>query len=55
MSFNKTYSDAASHYIFDQDNIKVIVPMFVDDITLALKSVSKLDYFVVELDKRFKL
>jgi hypothetical protein len=43
MGFFKTYSDA-SLYIFDQDSIKVIVPVFVDDITLASKSVSKLDY-----------
>ena len=34
MGFTKTYSDA-SLYIFDQDGIKVIVLMFVDDITLA--------------------
>jgi hypothetical protein len=54
MGFSKTYSDA-SLYIFDQDNIKVIVPVFVDDITLASKSASKLDYFVTELGKRFKL
>ena len=54
MGFTKTYSDA-SLYIFDQDNIKVIVPMFVDDITLASKSAAKLDYFVTELSKQFKL
>ena len=54
MGFHKTYSDA-SLYIFDQDDIKVIVPMFVDDITLASKSASKLDYFVTELGKHFKL
>ena len=54
MGFVKTYSDA-SLYIFDQDGIKVIVPVFVDDITLASKSASKLDYFVTELGKHFKL
>ena len=54
MGFSKTYSDA-SLYIFDQDNIKVIVPVFVDDITLASKSASKLDHFVNELGKQFKL
>ena len=54
MGFAKTYSDA-SLYIFDQDNVKVIVPVFVDDITLASKSAAKLDYFVTELGKQFKL
>ena len=54
MGFTKTYCDA-SLYIFDQDGIKVIVPMFVDDITLASKSADKLDYFVTELSKHFKL
>ena len=54
MGFTKAYSDA-SLYIFDQDNIKVIVPVFVDDITLASKSGTQLDYFVTELGKRFKL
>jgi len=54
LGFNKTHSDA-SLYIFDRDGIKVIVPVFVDDITLASKSKAKLDEFVVELGKHFKL
>ncbi|KDR64885.1 hypothetical protein GALMADRAFT_82563 [Galerina marginata CBS 339.88] len=54
LGFKKTYSDA-SLYIFDRDGIKVIMPVFVDDITLASKSKEALDNFVVELAKHFKL
>ena len=54
MGFTKTYSDA-SLYIYDRDGIKVIVPVFMDDITLASKSVDTLDSFVMELSKHFKL
>ena len=50
----KTYSDA-SLYIYERDGVKVIVPVFVDDITLASKSQAALDKFVEELGKRFKL
>ena len=54
MGFTKTYSDA-SLFIYNRDNIKVIVPVFVDDITLASKYKKTLDSFVVELQKHFKL
>ena len=54
LGFKKTYSDA-SLYIYDQDNIKIILPVFVDDITLASKSQEALDNFVIELAKHFKL
>ena len=54
MGFKRTYSDA-SLFIYDRDNIKVIVPVFVDDITLASKSVETLDSFVTEMSKYFKL
>jgi hypothetical protein len=54
LGFKKTYSDA-SLYIYDRDNIKVIMPVFVDDITLASKSQEALDNFVAELGKHFKL
>ena len=53
MGFTKTYSDA-SLFMYDRDNIKVIVPVFVDDITLASKSNDTLDSFVIELQKHFK-
>ena len=54
LGFKKTYSDA-SLYIYDRDNVKVIMLMFVDDITLASKSQEALDNFVTELAKHFKL
>src|ERR671929_620035 len=54
MGFKKTYSDA-SLYIYDRDGIKVIVPVFVDDITLASKSVETLDSLVADMSKHFKL
>jgi len=54
LGFKKTYSDA-SLYIYDRDDIKIIMPVFVDDITLASKSQGALDNFVVELGKHFKL
>ena len=54
MGFTKTYSDV-SLFIYNRDNIKVIVPIFVDDITLASKSKATLNSFVVELQKHFKL
>ena len=54
LGFQKAYSDP-SLYIYDRDNVKVIVPVFVDDITLASKSNEALDKFVVELGTHFKL
>jgi hypothetical protein len=54
LGFKKTYSDA-SLYIYDRDDIKIIMPVFVDDITLALKSQGALDKFVIDLGKHFKL
>ena len=54
LGFTKAYSDP-SLYIYDKDNIKVIVPVFVDDITLASASNEALDKFVVELATHFKL
>jgi hypothetical protein len=44
-----------SIYIYDQDGIKVIVPIFVDDITLAGESEKYLDNFVAKLATNFKL
>ena len=54
LGFTKAYSDP-SLYIYDKDNIKVIVPVFVDDITLASASNEALNKFVVELATYFKL
>ncbi len=54
LGFKKTYSDA-SLCIYDRDNVKVIMPVFVDDITLASSSKEALDKFVEEIGKHFKL
>ncbi|GLB43908.1 putative encoded by [Lyophyllum shimeji] len=54
LGFKKTYSDPLL-YIYDRDGIKVIVPVFVDDITLASKCIEALDKFVGELGTHFKL
>ena len=54
MGFKQLKSDP-SIYIFVKDNVKVIVPVFVDDITLASASTTALDDFVTELAKHFKL
>ncbi|GLB42956.1 putative reverse transcriptase (RNA-dependent DNA polymerase) [Lyophyllum shimeji] len=54
LGFKKTYSDP-SLYIYDRDGIKVIVPVFLDDITLASKCIEALDKFVSELGTHFKL
>ena len=54
MGFKKLVSDP-SVYIFERDNIKVIVPVWVDDITLASKDASAIERFVEELKKHFKL
>ena len=54
MGFKRLCSDP-SLFIFDKDGIKVIVPVFVDDITLASKSQEALDRFVTELATHFKL
>jgi len=54
MGFKRIYSDS-SVYIYDRDGIKVIVPVFVDDITLASACKKALDKFVAELATYFKL
>ena len=54
MGFRRIHSDP-SVYIYDQDGIKVIVPIFVDDITFAGASEKDLDDFVAKLATHFKL
>ena len=54
MGFKKIYSDP-SLYIYDDGTVRIIVPVWVDDITLASKSKEAFDKFVVELEKHFKL
>ena len=52
--FKKLCSDP-SVYIYVRDDVKVIVPVFVDDITFASKSEDILDGMVAELATHFKL
>ena len=42
-------------YIWERDGIKIFVPVFVDDITLASRSQEAQDAFVAELATHFKL
>jgi len=42
-------------YIWERDGVKIFVPVFVDDITLASKSAEAQDAFVAELATHFKL
>ena len=48
MGFKKIYSDN-SLYVMVRDRMRMIMPVFVDDITLASNSVEALDSFVKEL------
>ena len=54
MGFKRLESDR-SVYIYERDGVKVIMPIFVDDITLASKSQKALDDTVEELAKHFPL
>jgi hypothetical protein len=54
MGFRHILSDP-SVYIYNRDGVKAIVPIFVDDITLAGASEKDLDRFVAELATHFKL
>jgi hypothetical protein len=54
MGFKRLESDR-SVYIYERDGVKVIIPIFVDDITLASKSQKALDETVEELAKHFPL
>jgi hypothetical protein len=54
MGFTRICSDA-SIFVWDHDGTKVIVPVFVDDITLASKSRTKIQDIKRELAKHFKL
>jgi hypothetical protein len=54
MGFSKVRSDAAV-WVFDRDGIRVIVPVFVDDMTLVSKSKDKIQQVKDELKCHFKL
>jgi len=54
LGFKKIKSDG-SVWVFDKDGLKVIVPVFVDDMTLVSKSKEKIRELKEELKKHFKL
>lgn len=56
MGFKRVCSDP-SIFVWElaDGSCKVIVPMFVDDLTFASKSLAKIEYFKAELEKWFKL
>jgi hypothetical protein len=54
MGFKQLLSDS-SIFIWEHDNVKVIVPVFVDDITLASKSKEKIAELKKHLAEHFKL
>jgi transposase InsO family protein len=54
MGFTRIRSDA-SIFVWDHEGTKVIVPVFVDDITLASKSKTKIQDIKQELAQHFKL
>lgn len=54
MGFRRLDSDR-SVYIYSKDEIRIIIPVHVDDLTLASKSQAAIDQTVADLSKHFKL
>jgi hypothetical protein len=54
MGFNRVQSDHGL-YIYFRDDVRLLMPVFVDDITLACKDGAKIDSVVQELSQHFKL
>jgi len=54
LNFTRMYSNA-SLYIYTCGDIRIIMPVFMDDMTLASKSEQALESFIMELGKHFKL
>ena len=54
LGFKRLESDPCV-YLYVQDGLKVIVPVWVDNITLASKDAGVIDHFVEELKKHLKL
>src|ERR1700691_3892667 len=54
MGFQSVQSDHGL-YIYLRDDLRVFIPVFVDDITLACKDSAKIDSVVQELSQHFKL
>ena len=54
MGFNRVQSDHGL-YIYLRDDVRLLMPVFVDDITLACKDGAKIDSVIQELSQHFKL
>ena len=54
MGFKHLASDP-SVYLYERDGLKVIVPVWVDDMTIAAKAQSSVDWVKSELKKHFKI
>ena len=54
MGFNCVQSDHGL-YIYLRDDVRLLMPVFVDDITLACKDGAKIDSVIQELSQHFKL
>ena len=54
LDFRQTYSDA-SIYIYAKDGITIILPVFIDDMTLASKSEPAIKSFIAQLSQHFKI
>jgi len=54
MDFKRVLSDNSIH-IYSRNQVKLIVPIFIDDITLVSKDNAAMDSTVQELSKHFKL
>ena len=54
LGFKQTYSNAAV-YIFTWGDVQIILPVFVDDMTFASKSLDAIKQVIANLTKHFKL
>jgi len=54
LGFKQSYSDA-SIYIYCKDDITVILPVFVDDMTFASQSNEAMDSLISQLGQHFKI
>ena len=54
LGFSRMKSDA-SVYVYSRAGVRIIIPIFVDDITLAGKSLSDIKKVIQELSQHFKL
>jgi hypothetical protein len=54
LGFRQTYSDAAI-YVYSRGNDHIILPVFVDDMTFASKSLTSINQIISQLSQHFKL